>query len=174
MAEIDPRYPIGKFADSLERTPERRATLFRELQNAPAELRAAVSGLSDRQLDTPYREGGWTIRQLVHHVADSHMHSYLRMKFTVASEKPAIMPYDENVWVTHADANGPIEPSLALLHALHMRWVMFLRSLPAESFERVFVHPASGEQTLARAVEVYAWHGKHHIAHIVAARRLGS
>ena len=171
MAENDPRYPIGKFADSGDRSAERRATLIRELQNAPSELRAAVSGLSDKRLDTPYREGGWTIRQLVHHVADSHMHAYLRMKYALALDQPTIMDYDENVWVKFGDANGPIEPSLALLHAMHLRWVLFLRSLPAEDFERKFIHPVNGARTVALALEIYAWHGKHHVAHVVNARR---
>jgi len=162
----DPRYPIGPFADSGDRSPERRLELIRQLQNLPAELRAALSGLGDADLDQPYRPGGWTVRQLVHHIADSHMHAYLRMKFAITMDEPTILPYDENKWVALADATGPIEPSLALLQALHMRWTIFLRSLPDSAFERRFLHPENGPTTLARSLEIYAWHGRHHVAHI--------
>jgi uncharacterized damage-inducible protein DinB len=168
---LDPRYPIGNFADSGERTPERRLELIRQIQNLPAEMRAALSGMGDAELDRPYREGGWTVRQLVHHVADSHMHAYLRMKFAMTLDEPTIMPYDENKWVEFGDCAGPIEPSLALLQALHMRWAMFLRSLPAEAFDRKFHHPDNGPTPLGKALELYAWHGRHHVAHVLGARR---
>lgn len=168
--DTDPRYPIGQFRDSGDRSPERRAAVFRELANQPADLRQAVAGLGDAALDTPYRDGGWTIRQVVHHVPDSHMHSYIRMKFALTEDRPLIKPYDEQAWALFEDARGPVEPSLALLQSLHLRWVHFLRSLPIEAFEKVFVHPVLGDVPLARAVELYAWHGRHHITHITAAR----
>lgn len=162
----DARYPIGTFADSGDRSPERRTELIRQIQNLPAELRAALSGKGDAELDKPYRPGGWTVRQVVHHLADANIHGYLRMKFAVTDDNPTIRPYDENAWVAQADAQGPIEPSLALLQALHMRWALWLRSLPAEAFAREFYHPDNGPTPLAKALELYAWHGRHHVAHV--------
>ena len=139
-----------------------------------ASVRAAVGGLSDSQLDTPYRDGGWSLRQVVHHVADSNINGYLRMKFAAAAEEPKILAYDEEVWAKFADATGPIEPSLALLHALHLRWVVFLRGLEEAAWERVFVHPQNGAQSLSNALELYAWHGQHHLAHVTETKkRLG-
>jgi hypothetical protein len=167
---LDLRYPIGPFQDSGVRTPERRAELFRELANQPADFRKAVAGLGDAGLETPYRDGGWTLRQVIHHVADSHMHSYLRMKFALTEDKPLIKPYDEQAWSEFEDARGPVEPSLALLQSLHLRWVHFLRSLAAPDFEKAYVHPVLGDVSLAKAMELYAWHGRHHITHITAAR----
>jgi uncharacterized damage-inducible protein DinB len=166
----DVRYPIGAFADSKDRSPERRLELIRQIQNLPAELRAACAGLGDAQLDLPYREGGWTVRQVIHHLADASLHGYTRMKFGALEDSPTILPYDENAWVTTADAHGPIEPSLALLQALHMRWAMFLRALTPADFDRVFQHPACGATPLAAALELYAWHGRHHVAHVLGAR----
>jgi len=169
---MDPRYPIGPFLDRQERSPERRQTLIRELANLPAQIRAAITGLGDAQLDTPYREGGWTVRQVVHHLPDSHMNAYIRTRWALTEESPMIKAYDEVAWAELADAKlGPIEPSLALLQALHLRWVSLWKSLPEEAFARVFRHPESGENTLARQLELYAWHGKHHLAHITTLRQ---
>ena len=169
---MDPRYPIGKFHDSQHRSAERRQSLIRDLANLPAQLRAAVTGLGDAQLDTPYREGGWTVRQVVHHVPDSHINAYIRTRWALTEESPVIKAYDEVGWAELSDAKlGPIEPSLALLQSLHLRWVMLWRALPEADFGRVFRHPQSGDNTLARQLELYSWHGKHHVAHITTLRQ---
>lgn len=168
----DPRYPIGKFNYSGDTSEATRAKLIAEIAAAPAAMRQAVSGLTEQQLDTPYRDGGWTLRQVVHHVADSHIHAYARQKFTVNEDNPTIKPYDEAVWADFADAKtGPVELSLGLLDALHTRWALFLKSLPAEAFARKFQHPETGEHTLGKAMEMYVWHGKHHIAHVTELRK---
>lgn len=168
----DPRYPIGRFHDSGDRSSERRATLIRDLQNLPADLRAAVSGMSDSQLDTPYRDGGWTVRQVIHHLGDANVNAYLRMKFAVADDRPTILPYDEDVWAEFADAKGPVEPTLALLQALHLRWSLFLRSLDEAQWDRVFIHPQNGETPVAKSLELYVWHGRHHLAHVTELKKL--
>ena len=169
---MDPRYPIGQFTDSLDRSPERRQTLIREIANLPSQIRAAITGLGDAQLDTPYREGGWTVRQVVHHVPDSHVNAYIRTRWALTEESPVIKAYDEVAWAELSDAKvGPIEPSLALLQALHLRWVSLWKSLPEEAFERKFIHPSGGEYTLDKQLELYAWHGKHHLAHITTLRQ---
>ena len=169
---MDPRYPLGKFTDSQDRSPERRQTLLRDLANLPAQIRAAVTGLGDAQLDTPYREGGWTLRQVVHHVADSHVNAYIRTRWALTEDAPLIKAYDEVAWAELSDAQlGPIEPSLALLQALHLRWVSLLRALPEVAFSRTFRHPESGENSLARQLELYSWHGRHHVAHITGLRQ---
>ena len=167
----DPRYPIGKFADSLVRTLERRQNLVRDIANLPAQMRAAVTGLGDAQLDTPYRETGWTVRQVVHHVADSHVNAYIRTRWALTEDNPLIKAYDDGAWAELADAKlGPIEPSLAMLQALHLRWVSLWRALPEDAFSRTFRHPESGENTLAKQLELYSWHGQHHVAHITTLR----
>ena len=169
---MDPRYPTGKFADGLVRTLERRQTLLRDIANLPAQMRAAVTGLGDAQLDTPYREGGWTARQVVHHVADSHLNAYIRTRWALTEVSPLIKAYDEAAWAELSDAKlGPIEPSMALLQALHLRWVSLLRTLPEEAFARAFRHPEGGENTLGTLLELYAWHGQHHVAHVTALRQ---
>ncbi|MBY0503912.1 MAG: bacillithiol transferase BstA [Bryobacteraceae bacterium] len=169
---MDPRYPIGQFADSADRSPERRQALIRDLANLPAQLRAATNGLGDAQFDTPYREGGWTVRQVVHHLPDSHVNAYIRTRWALTEESPMIKAYDEVAWAELSDAKlGPIEPSLALLQALHLRWVQLWKSLPEEAYSRVFRHPESGENSLARQLELYSWHGKHHLAHITTLRQ---
>jgi uncharacterized damage-inducible protein DinB len=169
---MDPRYPIGNFADDEDRSAERRQSLIRDFANLPSQMRAAVTGLGDAQLDTPYREGGWTVRQVVNHVADSHMNGYIRTRWAMTEESPVIKAYDEVAWAELTDAKlGPIEPSLALLQALHLRWVSLWRSLPEEAFARVFIHPESGENTLGRQLALYSWHGRHHVAHITALRQ---
>ena len=138
-------------------------------------LRQAVAGLNDEQIDTPYREGGWTVRQVVHHVADSHMNAYVRARLTLTEDRPLVQPYDEKVWaVLHDARTAPIEPSLALIEGLHARFVALLRSLSPSDFTRTFRHPETGEWSLERLVAFYAWHGKHHTAHIRSLReRMG-
>ena len=141
----------------------------------PAELRAAVHGLSPEQLDTPYRLEGWTVRQVVHHLPDSHMNSFIRFKLALTEEEPTIKPYDEDLWARLGDVrNTPVEVSLRLLESLHQRWVVLLRSLGDEDWPRKFRHPELGVMSLERNLALYAWHGRHHVAHITALReRMG-
>ncbi len=169
---MDERYPIGRPEIVEELTPERRAELIRELEEAPGRLRAAVAGLGDAQLDTPYREGGWTVRQVVHHVPDSHLNSYMRFRLALTEEEPTIKPYSEKAWSELADARSlPVEPSLRLLDGLHQRWVGLLRGMAPADFARGFVHPEHGRRmSLDQALQVYAWHGKHHVAHVTRLR----
>ena len=166
----DPRYPIGQFQlPNEDLSDEDRAQLIAQIADAPARLRAAVVGLNDAQLDTPYRDGGWTVRQLVHHVADSHMNGYIRVKFALTEDVPTIKAYDENVWVRLGDTPAtPIETSLNLLDALHERWANLFRSLTPAEFARTFRHPELGTLSLNRQLALYAWHGRHHTAHVTA------
>jgi uncharacterized damage-inducible protein DinB len=167
----DPRYPIGRFEAPAAYTRELRARFIREVGRAPEALERAVSGLTEQELDTPYREGGWTIRQVVHHVADSHMNAYVRFKLAVTEETPTIKPYHEARWAELEDAaRAEITGSLALIAALHGRWVRFLRSLDEAQFGRKFNHPDIGVVTLDWALALYAWHGRHHVAHITSWR----
>jgi uncharacterized damage-inducible protein DinB len=171
MAE--PRYPIGRFEAPAAFTADSRAAALTAIAALPGELRAAVAGLDDAQLDTPYRDGGWTVRQVVHHVPDSHLNAYCRHKLAVTEERPAIRPYDEKTWAELEEArSAPVELSLALLDALHARWHTFLGSLPEAAFGRQFHHPEAGTwMSLDWSVAMYAWHGRHHSAHITALRR---
>ena len=165
------RYPIGRAEVPTSITPAQRAQFIREIEAAPANLRAAVAGLSDVQLDTPYRDGGWTVRQVVHHVPDSHVNAYVRVKLALTEEEPTIKPYNEQRWSELSDGKtAPIAMSLALLDAVHLRWVACLRSLPAEAFGRTFRHPERGVMTVDQLLALYAWHGKHHVAHITRLR----
>jgi DinB family protein len=164
---MDLRYPIGKFQAPGSVTPSLRARWIDDIAAAPARLRAAVQGLDDAQLDTPYRPGGWTVRQVIHHVPDSHMNSYIRFRLALTEDEPAIKPYDEVKWAELHDAStAPVGVSLQLLEALHVRWVVLLRSLSETDFSRRFNHPEDGVQRLDTALAAYAWHGKHHAAHI--------
>jgi uncharacterized damage-inducible protein DinB len=169
---MDPRYPIGRFEMPKEVTKERRQQAMDEIASAPAKLRAAVQGLNGAQLDTPYREGGWTVRQVVHHVPDSHLNAYVRLKLALTEEKPTIKPYDEAAWADLADSkNVPIEVSQALLDSVHTRWDSLWRSMKPEQFARVLVHPEAGERTVDWLLFLYEWHGKHHTAHITELRK---
>jgi DinB superfamily len=167
----DPRYPIGPFRPLPALTPESRAACIQQVAEAPALIRAAVSGLTDAQLETPYRPGGWTLRQVLHHVPDSHMNAYCRFKFALTEDNPGIKPYDEAAWARVADTAGtPPEVSLALLDALHQRWGVLLKSMTAADFERGLQHPDKGSITLDWMLQLYAWHGRHHAAHITSTR----
>jgi uncharacterized damage-inducible protein DinB len=169
---MDPRYPIGKFEMPREVTPVRRQQAIEEIASAPAKLRAAVKGLSEVQLDTPYREGGWTVRQVVHHVPDSHLNAYVRLKLALTEQKPTIKPYEEAAWAELADSkSAPIEVSQVLMDSLHGRWDRLWRSLKPEHFARVLVHPEHGERTVDWLLFLYEWHGKHHTAHITELRK---
>lgn len=168
----DLRYPIGKFEHSGSSTPEQRAQYIHDIDEAPARLREAVRFLTPRQLDTPYRPDGWTVRQVVHHVPESHMNAYVRLKLALTEDSPTIKPYNEDAWSKTPDvAITPLEISLALLENLHLRWVTLLRALTPADFARTFRHPELGQQTLDRYVAMYAWHGKHHVAHITSLRQ---
>lgn len=164
----DPRYPIGRFSFDGDVSDAARATRIAEIAEAPRRLRAALAGLTPRQLDTPYREGGWTVRQVAHHVPDSHMNAYVRFKLALTEDAPTIKPYDEARWAALPDTRDtPIEVSLALLDALHERWVALLRAMPPADFSRTFVHPEQGRaMSLDMALALYAWHGKHHVGHV--------
>ncbi len=170
----DPRYPIGKWPKD-PFTPEHKKQWIADVAAAPARLRAAVEGLSAQQLDTPYRDGGWTVRQVVHHVPESHMNAYIRFKLALTEDVPTIKPYAEDLWAKLEDVpKTPIEVSLALLDNLHERWVILLKSLSDQDFARKFRHPEMGELTLGLNLGLYAWHGKHHVAHITTLRdRMG-
>jgi hypothetical protein len=163
----DLRYPAGKFSYAGAASADGIAACIREIAAAPAQLRAAVHGLGDGRLDTPYRPGGWTTRQVVHHVADSHMNAYCRFKFALTEDNPTIKAYDEAAWANVADtARTPVEVSLTLLDALHQRWVVLLESMAAADFARTLQHPERGQVTLDWMLQLYAWHGKHHVAHV--------
>ena len=168
---MDVRYPIGKFSWSGTQTDEERNRCITEIAATPSRMRKAVAGLSATQLDTPYRDGGWTVRQVVHHLPDSHMNSYIRFKFALTEHEPTIKPYDEAQWAELTDARiAPIDPSLNLLEGLHDRWTLFLRSLSTEDVKRRFHHPELGVVTIDQYIALYAWHGAHHAAHITSLR----
>ena len=167
----DLRYPIGRFQQVQSLTPADRATCIEQLAATPGNLRTAVAGLDDRQLDTPYRPGGWTVRQVVHHVPDSHMNAYVRMKLACTEDAPTIRTYEEGRWAELPEArSAPLEVSLALLESLHRRWVLFLRGIGPEQFARKVQHPEWGNITMDFLVAQYAWHGRHHTAHVTALR----
>jgi hypothetical protein len=171
--DFDMRYPVGRF-ERLTAPLDRAARdgFIDVLDSAPARFRSLVAGLADAQLDTPYRPGGWTIRQVVHHVPDSHMNAYIRMKLAMTEETPAIRVYEEQLWAELPEAkHGNVEMSLALLETLHRRWVAFLRLLPEAGFGRAFLHPEWGRMTIEEAIAMYAWHSRHHSAHIDQALR---
>ena len=173
-AEVDLRYPIGRFSAQPSYSPEDRTGHIEVLRRLPEQLIAAVAGLSQSQLDTPYRDGGWTLRQTVHHVADSHANAYVRMKLALTEDWPTIKPYDEAAWANLSDARLSVDPSLHLVTALHTRWVALAESLSEEDLERGYVHPAMGRQSLAEVLAIYSWHSLHHTAHITRLReRMG-
>jgi len=167
----DPRYPIGKFSYAGPPPAAERQQNLADIEETPARLRLALRGLSDQQLDTPYRDGGWTLRQVAHHVPDSHMNSYVRCKLALTEYEPTIKPYMEDLWAELPDAKqAPIEMSLVLLDSLHQRWMLMLRKLTDADFERTFRHPELGSMSLEKTVALYAWHGRHHVAHVTGLR----
>ena len=172
---MDLRYPIGPFKFEGQPSEQQITQFIFDIEQTPARLRAAVSGLSEQQLDTPYRPGGWTVRQVVHHLPESHMNAYVRMKMALTEDNPTIKPYDEARWAeTPEVVRTPIEVSLTMLDALHQRWVTLLRALGPVDLGRTFYHPESGSWTIGKYVAPYAWHGRHHVAHITSLReRMG-
>jgi DinB superfamily len=167
----DPRYPLGRFTPDAQPTPATRARHIEAIAGLPQRMRQALAGLNDNQVNTPYREGGWTVRQVVHHVPDSHLNAYIRFKWAMTEEKPTIKPYDESAWAALKDSDlTPVEVSLNLLEALHTRWAVLLRSLKAEDFQRTFIHPESGPHDVDWLLSLYSWHGNHHLAHITSLR----
>ena len=167
----DPRYPTGKFHFNPDVTPEMRQRSIAAIRDTPPALRAALRGLSDAQLNTPYRDGGWTVRQVVHHVPESHMNAFVRFKLALTEDNPTIKPYNEDAWSKLGDVpRAPIEISLALLDALHERWVTLMEAMAPADFERPLMHPEIGAITLDRLLQLYAWHGHHHVAHVTALR----
>jgi hypothetical protein len=168
----DLRYPVGEFHFPESVSARELATFIDQIAETPGHMRTAVAGLSDSQLDTPYRPGGWTVRQLAHHVPDSHINSYTRFRLALTEDEPVIKPYEEARWAELADARTlPIEPSLVLLESLHARWVPLLRSLSEAEWKRTFRHPELGLVRLEQNAALYAWHGRHHVAHITALRK---
>ena len=169
---MDPRYPIGNYLPPQEVTPALRQQAIAAIADTPAKLRAAVKGLNDQQLNTPYREGGWTVRQVAHHVPDSHLNAYIRLRLALTEQEPTIKPYEEARWAELEDAkSAPIDVSLALLDSLHERWVRLWRSLKPEDYARTFRHPAHGVRTVDWLLFLYQWHGRHHTAHITELRK---
>ena len=167
----NPRFPIGEFKKPDRLSEAERSAAIAEIDAAPAALRAAVAGMSDAQLDSTYREGSWTLRQVVHHLADSHVNAYARFRLGLTENHPTIKPYDENKWAELEDARAmPVEVSLELLEALHSRWVTLLRSLEPADFDRTIDHPENGTMTIDQLLAMYAWHGEHHVAHVRLAR----
>jgi len=167
----DPRHPVGRFVPDSSPTPELRARHIEQIASLPPRMRMAVRGLSEAQLNTPYRDGGWKVRTLVHHVPDSHLNAYTRCKLALTEDAPTIKPYDQTAWALLKDSElTPIEVSLTLLECIHTRWVTLLRSLEPQHFQRRFNHPEMGAMTVDDLVAQYDWHGNHHLAHITSLR----
>ena len=168
----DLRYPVGTFTYQKPLTEDQKQRHLDEIEHAPANLRAAVKGLSAQQLDTPYRPGGWTVREVTHHVPDSHLNAYIRTKLALTEDEPTIKPYAEDRWAQLADTQTtPVVVSLTLLDSLHARWVRLLRALKPEDWKRNFRHPERGVMDLEETLALYGWHCRHHVAHIVSLRQ---
>lgn len=167
----DPRYPIGNFSFDGTLTPDQKKQYLHDIEQTPARMRTAVSGLSDQQLNTPYREGGWTVRQVTHHVPDSHMNAYIRFKLALTEDEPTIRPYMEDRWAELPESKqAPVELSLNLLDNLHQRWTMVLKNISEADWKRNFKHPEMGLMSLEKTLALYSWHGRHHTAHVTALR----
>jgi DinB superfamily len=170
----DLQYPVGRHTKVSSLAPAEREERIAQIAAAPGLLRVAVAGLDERQLDTPYRPDGWTVRQVVHHVPDSHLNAYVRCKLALTEDLPTIKPYDQARWAETPDTRGPVEESLQLLDALHRRWARLLRGLGPADFARRLNHPEAGVMTLDGVLAMYAWHGRHHTAHVTSLReRMG-
>jgi hypothetical protein len=170
MTTADLRYPIGEFTLPAVMTPATRGDAIDAIAALPERMRSAVNGLSESQLDTPYRPGGWTVRQVVHHVPDSHVNAYIRLKLALTENNPTIKPYDQEAFAQLPDQRLPVAVSLSMLDALHARWTTVLRALTADQVARPFVHPEIGRITVDYLVHLYGWHSRHHVAHITRLR----
>jgi len=168
---LDPRYPIGAAPGPESADAAHISTYIAQLAALPENLRSAVYGLNNAQLDTPYREGGWTVRQLVHHIADSHMNAYIRTRLALTEDWPTVKPYDEKRWAELADSRLPVDVSLDILDPLHRRWVAVFKSLSPADWERGYQHPERGRTTLLQTLALYDWHSRHHVAHITELRK---
>ena len=170
-SSADLSFPTGRFQRPASLDADARTRAIDVIAATPARLREAVRGLTDKQIDTEYRPGGWTVRQVVHHVPDSHLNAYIRFKLALTEDTPRIKPYEESLWARLPDAGLPVEPSLTLLDALHVRWVALLRAMSPDDFaNRAYDHPENGVTPLRAALGLYAWHGKHHTAHVTGLR----
>ncbi|WP_263367676.1 YfiT family bacillithiol transferase [Edaphobacter bradus] len=167
---VDSQYPIGKFVKPETITPDDRLNAIASIAEMPEQLRNAVDGLNATQLNTPYREGGWTVRQLVHHIADSHMNAFIRVRLALTEDWPTVKTYDEKAWAALRDSVAPVEWSLELIESLHARWVLMLQSLSEEQWARGFRHPEDGPMSIELATLAYGWHSRHHVAHITRLR----
>lgn len=168
----DPRYPIGKFTFNGSLTDVQRNAFIEDIERTPSTLRAAIKNLNPEQLETPYRDGGWTVRQVIHHVPESHMNAYIRFKLALTEDDPTVKPYMEDRWANTPDVQStPLEVSLALMDSLHDRWVRLLRGLKPDDWKKTFRHPEIGNVTLEKNLALYSWHGKHHTAHITELRK---
>jgi len=167
-SEDQGRFPIGRFrASAAPLEPEERLALVQSIRELPEELESLLRSLAPEALDRPYRPGSWTIRQLVHHMADSHMNAFVRFRLALTEDHPTIRPYDQRAWATLPDSSGdPLTPSLRILEGLHARWASLMSGLPPGAFARTLHHPESGDMTLDTLLQLYAWHGRHHLAHI--------
>ena len=170
MTTTDLRYPIGDFTPPAAITPAMRMDAIAAIAQAPSKMRDAVRGLSESQLDTPYRPGGWTVRQVVHHVPDSHLNAYVRVKLALTEDNPTIKPYDQDAFAQLPDQKLPIDVSLTLLETLHVRWIAVLNTLTPGQFARPLVHPEIGSISVDYLVQLYGWHSRHHVAHITRLR----
>ena len=168
---VDLSYPVGRFDFTAARSADTRRAAIDDIASLPAKMRQAVNGLTDARLDTPYRPGGWTVRQLVHHVADSHMNGFIRTKLALTEDNPTIKPYDQDAWSALPDTRLPIEISLSILDAVHQRWATVIRSLNDSHFSRTFVHPENGPMTIDTQIHQYGWHSRHHVAHVTGVRQ---
>lgn len=167
---MEANYPIGHYQYDGQITANIIDKWIQDIEELPVLLQNAVKDLNDNQLDTPYRMGGWTIRQVVHHVADSHLNAYGRFKLALTEDQPIIKPYDQEKWAELPDSTLPVTISLSLLDALHKRWVTLLRTLTPSELEKTFIHPESGEVSVGKNIGIYSWHGRHHLAHITSLR----
>jgi hypothetical protein len=167
----DPRYPVGSMTIPQQVSPADITAWIDELAALPVNLRAAVSGITETELNTPYRDGGWTVRQVVHHIADSHINAVVRVKLALTEDEPTVKTYNEVLWAELADMNGPIEPSVMLLDGLHARWANLMRSLSEAQMHRTFHHPDWGLVRVDQYLALYAWHSRHHVAHVNVGRK---
>jgi uncharacterized damage-inducible protein DinB len=167
----DPRYPIGKFSFDGSMTAEQREQHLNDIEKTPGRLRAAIQGLSEEQLNTPYRDGGWTVKQVVHHVSDSHMNAYIRFKLALTEDEPTIRPYMEDRWAELPEAKqAPVDISLTMIESLHQRWTMALHNMSDVEWKRNLRHPDMGVLSLEKTLALYSWHGRHHTAHVTSLR----